>query len=375
MESKMRYNKVLDNLKIYEAGKPIELVVREYGVDEKDIIKLASNENPRGCSKLVQDAICKDVSKMNLYPDDSMYELKENLAKRFDVGSKNVIIGAGSDQVISFAVDAKANKNNSVLMAKTTFAMYEIYARQTGTTILKTPSHQHNLEEFLDIYQKNSDISIIFLCLPNNPLGECLDKEKVYNFLDKIGSDTLVIVDGAYQEYAKYKDKKKEIEPKDIIEKYPNVIYLGTFSKAYGLGGMRCGYGIAQADMIKSLMKLRAPFNITTLSLKAGIVALNDEEFVQDCIKENFEQMLIYEKFAEELGFDFIDSYTNFITLEFKNGKNSGEISEKLLKKGIIVRNLGAYGMNAIRVTIGTPEQNVRFMREFKKIYLNDMEG
>ena len=371
----MRYNKVLDNLKIYEAGKPIELVVREYGVDEKDIIKLASNENPRGCSKLVQDAICKDVSKMNLYPDDSMYELKESLAKRFDVESENVIIGAGSDQIISFGVNAKANSKNKVLMAKTTFAMYEIYARQTGTTILKTPSHQHNLEEFLDIYRKNQDIAIIFLCLPNNPLGECLDRDDVYSFLDEIDRDTLVIVDGAYQEYAKYKDEKKEIEPKDIIERYPNVLYLGTFSKAYGLGGMRCGYGIAQADMIKSLMKLRAPFNITTLSLKAGIVALNDEEFVQDCVKENFEQMIIYEKFAEELGFDFIDSYTNFITLEFKNGKNSGEISEKLLKKGIIVRNLGAYGMNAIRVTIGAPEQNVRFMREFKKIYLNDMEG
>ena len=371
----MNFNSVLDSLKIYEAGKPIELVVREYGVDEKNIIKLASNENPRGCSPLVQNAVCKDVSRMNLYPDDSMYELKEKLAGRFDVQSENVIIGAGSDQIISFGVHAKANRDNKVLMAKTTFAMYEIYARQTGTTILKTPSHQHNLEEFLEIYRQNSDIAVIFLCLPNNPLGECLGRDEVYDFLDKIDSDTLVIVDGAYQEYAKHKDMKKEIEPKDIIQKYPNVLYLGTFSKAYGLGGMRCGYGIAQEDMVKALMKLRAPFNITTLSLKAGIVALDDEEFVQNCIKENFKQMKIYEDFASELGFDFIESYTNFITLEFKNGKNSGEISEKLLKKGIIVRNLGAYGMNAIRVTIGTPEQNVRFMKEFKKIYLNDMEG
>ena len=368
---KMKFNAVLDNLKIYEAGKPIELVVREYGVDEKDIIKLASNENPRGCSKKVQDAVCKDVSKMNLYPDDSMYELKEKLASRFDVKSTNVIIGAGSDQIISFGVHAKANKNNKVLMAKTTFAMYEIYARQTGTTILKTPSHQHNLSEFLDIYKKNKDIAVIFLCLPNNPLGECLDKDDIYDFLDQIDNDTLVIVDGAYQEYAKYKDAKKEINPKDIISKYPNVLYLGTFSKAYGLGGMRCGYGIASEDMIKALMKLRAPFNITTLSLKAAIVALEDEKFVQDCIKENFEQMSIFEKFVKELGFDYIDSFTNFITLEFKNDQNSSEISEKLLKKGIIVRNLGAYGMNAIRVTIGTASQNLRFMSEFRKIYSN----
>jgi len=369
--NKMKFNDVLDNLKIYEAGKPIELVVREYGVDEKDIIKLASNENPRGCSKKVQVEVCKDVSKMNLYPDDSMYELKEKLASRFDVKSANVIIGAGSDQIISFGVHAKANKNNKVLMAKTTFAMYEIYARQTGTTILKTPSHQHNLSEFLDIYKKNKDIAIIFLCLPNNPLGECLDRDDVYEFLDQINKNTLVIVDGAYQEYAKYKDAKKEINPKDVISRYSNVLYLGTFSKAYGLGGMRCGYGISQEKMIKALMKLRAPFNITTLSLRAGIVALEDEKFVQDCIKENFEQMSVFEKFAKELGFDFIESFTNFITLEFKNDKNSSEISEKLLKKGIIVRNLGAYGMNAIRVTIGTPKQNRRFMSEFKKIYSN----
>ena len=374
-DNNMKYNSVLDNLKIYEAGKPIELVVREYGIDEKDIIKLASNENPRGCSPAVQDAVCKDVSKMNLYPDDSMYELKEKLASRFGVESESIIIGAGSDQIISFGVHAKANKNNKVLMAKTTFAMYEIYARQTGTMILKTPSHQHNLKEFLEIYKQNRDIAVIFLCLPNNPLGECLDSDEVYKFLDAIDTNTLVIVDGAYQEYAKYKDKKKEINPSDIIVKYPNVLYLGTFSKAYGLGGMRCGYGIADKDMIKALLKLRAPFNITTLSLKAAIVALDDEKFVQDCIKENFAEMKLFEKFAIELGFDFIQSYTNFITLEFKNDKNSSEISEKLLKKGIIVRNLGAYGMNAIRVTIGTPEQNLRFIKEFRDIYLNDMEG
>ncbi|MCF6172390.1 MAG: histidinol-phosphate transaminase [Campylobacteraceae bacterium] len=371
----MKFNDVLDGLKTYEAGKPIELVVREYGIDEKDIIKLASNENPRGSSPLVYDALCKEISKINLYPDDSMYELKEKLAKRFDVSSKNVIIGAGSDQVISFGVQAKANKNNKVLMAKTTFAMYEIYARQSGTEILKTPSHQHNLREFLEIYQKNSDIAIIFLCLPNNHIGECLDRDDVYKFMDKIDRDTLVIVDGAYQEYAKYKDRKKEINPKEIIKKYPNVLYLGTFSKAYGLGGMRCGYGIAEENIIKSLMKLRAPFNITTLSLKAGIVALDDEKFVENCIIENFEQMNIFEKFAKELGFNFIQSFTNFITLEFDNDKNSSQISEKLLKKGIIVRNLGAYGMNAIRVTIGTPEQNQRFMKEFRRIYLNKMEG
>lgn len=364
----MKFNKVLDNLKIYEAGKPIELVVREYGVNEKDIIKLASNENPRGCSPKVLQAVKDEAHKMNLYPDDSMYQLKEGLAKKFSVQSSNIVIGAGSDQVLSFALQSKANENTAILMARTTFATYEIYGRQSGAKILKTPSHMHNLDEFLEMYKANPEISIIFLCIPNNPLGECLDISDVYAFLDQIDKETLVVVDGAYQEYAKYKDKNKAINVQELISKYENVLYAGTFSKAYGLGGMRCGYGIASEEIIKAFHKLRPPFNITTLSLKAGIVALQDEEFVEESIKENFSEMVRYEDFAKENGFDFIQSYTNFITLKYDDGQNSSEIAQKLLKKGIIVRDLSAYGMNAIRVTIGTPQQNSRFFEIYKTL-------
>ena len=365
----MQFNTVLDQLKIYEAGKPIELVVREYGIESKDVIKLASNENPRGCSPKVIEAVRNEATKMNLYPDDSMYELKEALAKKFGVQESNVIIGAGSDQVISFAVHAKANATNKVLMAGITFAMYEIYALQTGAQILKTPSKTHDLKELLELYKANPDIGVIFLCLPNNPLGECLDTKDVYAFLNEIRPETLVIIDGAYQEYAGFKDGAKRIVPSDLIAKYPNSIYLGTFSKAYGLGGMRCGYGIAQPEVIRSLLKLRAPFNITNLTLKAAIVALGDQAFVDASVKENFEEMKAYEAFAKELGFKTMPSYTNFIVLEFDASKNSGEIAQKLMEKGIIVRNLGSYGMNAIRVTIGTPEQNARFFELFKTIY------
>lgn len=366
----MQFNEVLDQLKIYEAGKPIELVVREYGIDAKDVIKLASNENPRGCSPKVIEAVRNEATKMNLYPDDSMYELKEALAAKYGVSEANVIIGAGSDQVISFAVHAKANANTKVLMAGITFAMYEIYALQTGAKILKTPTAGHNLQEMLEIYKANKDISVIFLCLPNNPLGECLDTKDVYAFLDEISPETLVVIDGAYQEYASFKDTAKKIVPSEIIAKYPNTLYSGTFSKAYGLGGMRCGYGIAQPEVIKALLKLRAPFNITNLTLKAAIVALSDDVFVQASVKENFEQMKAYEAFAKELGFKTIESYTNFIVLEFDATKSSSAIAQKLMEKGIIVRNLGAYGMNAIRVTIGTPEQNERFFECFKTIYM-----
>jgi len=354
----MTFNKVLDDVKIYEAGKPIELVVREYGVKPEDIIKLASNENPYGTSPKVVKKL-EEVSKNAfVYPDDSMYELKDALANKFDVDENNIIIGAGSDQVIEFCVHAKCNADSKILMAKTTFAMYEIYGRQTGATILKTPSDQHNLDEFREIY-KTQGADIIFLCLPNNPLGECLDAKDVYNFLDEIDENTLVVLDGAYQEYATYKDKAKAVNPSDVIAKYPNTIYLGTFSKAYALGGMRVGYGIAQPEIINNLFKLRPPFNITTPTLASAIEALKDEEFVNDCIVKNFEQMKRYEDYANSKTFKYIASYTNFITM-YIDGYNSKEIAQKLLEKGVIVRDMTGYGFNALRITIGTDAQNTR---------------
>lgn len=354
----MEFNKVLENVNVYEAGKPIELVVREYGVNEDEIIKLASNENPYGTSKDVVAAISKKAINSYVYPDDSMYELKEALAKKFSVNDCNIIIGAGSDQVIEFCVHAKCNENSKVLMSKTTFAMYEIYSKQVGAKILKTSSNEHNLDEFRKLY-KEEGADIIFLCLPNNPLGECLDANEVYKFLDDVSTDTLVVLDGAYQEYAKYKDKKKEIKVTDVISKYSNVIYLGTFSKAYGLGGMRVGYGISNKNIIQSLHKLRPPFNITTLSLEGAIEALKYEEFVADCIEKNFEQMKRYEEYAKDKGFEYIPSYTNFITI-YLDGYSSKNIAQDLLEKGVIVRDMTGYGFNALRITIGTDEQNTK---------------
>ncbi|MEA3513369.1 MAG: histidinol-phosphate transaminase [Campylobacterota bacterium] len=354
----MIFNKVLDEVSVYEAGKPIELVVREYGVNPRDIIKLASNENPYGTSPDVVDVISRKAISSYVYPDDSMYELKEALAKRFKVKDKNIIIGAGSDQIIEFCVHAKCSKDSKVLMAKTTFAMYEIYAKQTGATILKTPSDQHNLDEFREIYKKEG-ADIIFLCLPNNPMGECLDTYDVYKFLDEVDKDTLVVLDGAYQEYAKYKDEAKKILVGDVTKRYPNVIYLGTFSKAYGLGGMRVGYGIANSDIINTLYKLRPPFNVTTLSLEGAKEVLKQKSFVKKTIKKNFEQMKRYEEYAKEKKLKYIPSYTNFITIY--TGKNSSkEIAQQLLEKGVIIRDMTGYGLNAIRITIGTSEQNTK---------------
>ncbi|MDF1880332.1 histidinol-phosphate transaminase [Sulfurimonas sp. MAG313] len=363
----MIFNDTLDGVKTYEAGKPIELVVREYGVDPKDIIKLASNENPYGTSPKVVKAVQNIAHKMFLYPDDSMYVLKEGLSKKFDVQEDELIIGAGSDQVIEFAVHSKLNSKTKVLMNSITFAMYEIYARHVGAQIIRTSSREHDLEEFYRLYLEHKP-EIIFICTPNNPTGDAIDTKKLKDFLKKIDNNTLVVVDGAYMEYSAYKDPSKSVSAKELICEFSNVLYLGTFSKAYGLGGMRTGYGIANKGIIKAFYKLRPPFNITTLSLEAATVALSDEAFVQECIAKNFEQMKDYENFAKEMGLEIIDSYTNFVTLCLNDTQSSSEISLSLLKKGMIVRDLTGYNLNAIRVTVGTSAQNKRFFELFKDI-------
>ena len=356
----MKFNKKLENIKTYEAGKPIELVVREFGIAAKDIVKLASNENPYGCAPKVKEAVTKIVSNMALYPDDSMTKLKKALSNRFEVKDENLIIGSGSDQVIEFLMHAKADSNSKILINSVTFAMYEIYAKHVGAQIVRTASQKHDLDEFYELY-KSEKPSIIFLCTPNNPTGDAIDAKELFDFVAKIDSETLVVVDGAYMEYAIKKDESKRVEPKDLIQKFENVIYLGTFSKAYGLGGMRVGYGISSAKIVKELYKLRPPFNITTLSLEAASVAVEDEEFVNRCITLSFEEMNRYEEFAKSKKIAIIESYTNFVTLCLNDNQNSSDLASSLLKKGMIVRDLSAYGMNAIRVTVGTQAQNSRF--------------
>ncbi|HEX5623260.1 MAG TPA: histidinol-phosphate transaminase [Sulfuricurvum sp.] len=356
----MKFNSALETIKTYEAGKPIELVVREYGIDKDQIVKLASNENPFGCSPKVKEAVRSIIDNMSLYPDDSMVKLKDALSEKYGIQKNEMVIGAGSDQVIEFAIHAKAHAGSKVLMNSVTFAMYEIYAKQVGAVIVRTASREHNMEEFYALYQEHKP-SIIFLCTPNNPTGDALDAESMLAFIEKIDNDTLVIVDGAYMEYARFKDPSKAVEPRDLVQRFENVLFLGTFSKAYGLGGMRVGYGIAQHHIIENLYKVRPPFNITTLSLEAASVALEDEAFVEECIADNFSQMKRYEAFADHKKIQLIDSYTNFVTLSLPEAKNSSQIAQELLKKGMIVRDLSSYGLNAIRVTIGTEVQNSRF--------------
>ena len=362
----MRFNKVLENIKTYEAGKPIELVVREFGIAPEDVVKLASNENPIGTNPAVQKVIEKNAPKAHLYPDDSMFELKEALASKYAVDKTNIIIGAGSDQVLEFLSRALLDESSSVLMSAVTFAMYEIYAKQMGAKIYKTASYEHKYDEFIEAYRMYKP-KIIYLCTPNNPTGDATSKEEVLKIINAVDKETLIVVDGAYMEYAAAKDDKYAMAPTDILD-FENVIYLGTFSKAYGLGGMRVGYGIANANMIEQLYKMRPPFNISTLSLAAAIEACKDDSFVQASIALHQEQLKRYELFAKENGLTYIESYTNFITYLFDDSMDSTKIADALLKRGVIIRNLASYGMNALRITVGTAKQNDIFFKHFKEV-------
>ncbi len=364
----MQFNPLLDSIKTYEAGKPIELVVREYGVAPEAVIKLASNENPFGPGPNARKAIVQAADQIHRYPDDSFFALKAALGARLGVQSDQMIIGAGSDQVFDFITRALLQPGDRVLQNRVTFAMYAIYAAQVGAQVVSTRSDTHDLGQFESLMREHRP-KLIYLCTPSNPAGDALDREAIYAFLERVPETTLVVVDGAYMEYAAYRDEAKRIEPAELIARFPNTIYTGTFSKAYGLGGMRVGYGIAPASTIAALMKMRPPFNITNLSALAATAALEDGAHLSHAIAHNFKEMARYEAFAHQMGFSFIPSYTNFIALLFGEAISATAIAQKLLQKGVIVRDLKSYGMNAIRVTIGLEAENDRFFECFKEVF------
>jgi len=211
----MKFNKVLENIKTYEAGKPIELVVREFGIAPEDVVKLASNENPIGTNPAISKVIRSNADIAHLYPDDSMFELKAALSAKFDVEDENIIIGAGSDQVIEFVSRAVLDEDSSVLMSAVTFAMYEIYVKQMGAKIIRTASYEHKYDEFMEAYRMHKP-KIIYLCTPNNHTGDATSKEEVLKIIDEVDKNTVIVVDGTYMEYAEAKKPKYEIILNDI---------------------------------------------------------------------------------------------------------------------------------------------------------------
>lgn len=362
MSIKPLLRKNIESVKPYKPGKPIEEVRRELGLQRA--IKLASNENPLGPSPRALRAILKSVYDLNRYPDANCYYLKQKLSKRFGLKKENFIIGNGSDEIIVLVLRALINPGDEVIVAYPTFLIYEIQAIASGAKIIRVPlnSFRYDLKKMRE--KINPHTKLLFIANPDNPTGTYVTKKEVDEFMKDISKNVLVFFDEAYYEFAegfsdyphtlKYLDKK-------------NVIITRSFSKAYGLAGLRIGYGIGSSELIGYLERIREPFNVNMLAQVGALSALDDRKFLEKTLRITAEEKeYLYSEF-KKLGISYIPSATNFILINVE--KESEKIFKTLLKKGIIVRSMKDWGLNNfIRVTIGKREENELFIKEFKKL-------
>lgn len=353
----------IEKIKPYKPGKPIEEVIRELNL-KGEVIKLASNENPLGTSPLAIRAMRRALKESFLYPDDNCFYLKNVLAEKFKVSSDEIIVGNGSVEILPLITLAYLNREDSAVVSQGAFIWFKIAVSIAGAQLIEVPlkNYTHDLKAMLGAIQKNT--KLVFIANPNNPTGTMVTKKEVEEFFDKIPDRVLVIMDEAYREYI---DDPQYPDSFEIFRKRDNILILRTFSKIYGLAGARLGYGIARKEIITNLMKLRISFNVNRISQVAGIAALDDEEFVKRTVKvNNAGKEFLYDAY-KKLGLFYIPTYGNFIFVDF--GKDSQIVFESLQREGIITRTIKEYGFpNALRITIGTEEQNARLIKTLKKI-------
>ncbi len=353
----------IEKIRPYKPGKPIEEVVRELNLKCK-VIKLASNENPLGTSPLAIKAMRKALKETFLYPDDNCFYLKNVLSKKLSVSPEEIIVGNGSVEIIPLIALAYLGPEDSAIVGKGAFIWYKIAVNIAGAQLIETPmnNYRHDLKKMFKAIQKNT--KLIFIDNPNNPTGTIVSKKELEEFLNQIPDNILVVMDEAYREYIDDPDYPNSI---DIFKKKKNILILRTFSKIYGLAGIRLGYGLAQKEIITNLMKLRINFNVNRVSQAGGIAALDDDEFVKKSkLVNNAGKEFLYHSY-KKLGLFYIPTHGNFIFVDFP--KDSQIIYEALLKQGIITRTIKEYGFpNALRITIGTEKQNHRLINALKKI-------
>ncbi len=350
------------SVKPYVPGKPIDEVKRELGL--RDVIKLASNENPFGPSPKVLKAIQESAETVNRYPDGNCHYLRRELAKQLRVNPDQLIFGNGSDEVIVMATRVFAGVGDEVVMATPSFLIYEIASKISGATIKMVPlkNFRYDLDGIKRAVTRKT--KIIFIGNPDNPAGTYLTQKQVENLLKNIRPNILVFIDEAYFEFVDEKDYPDTIR---LIKTYKNVITTRTFSKMYGLAGLRVGYGVANRDVISLLDRVREPFNINSAAQAAALACLRDKKYYQKLLKViNAQRKYLYRQ-LESLDLSFVDSVTNFILVDVA-GNGSG-VSRSLLKKGVIVRDMGYWGLKTyIRVTIGTPQENQKFIKALREV-------
>jgi histidinol-phosphate aminotransferase len=364
----MKIPEYIKNLKPYIPGRPIEEIQKEYGL--KTIHKIASNENPHGPSPKAIEAMLKYTSGLNRYPDIGAIELREKLSKKFNVKIENIAVGNGSEGIMANILRSFLSEGDEMISSKATFIGFQVLARGRSNKYIEVPMLENEYKFDLKSILKyiNEKTKVIYLCNPNNPTGTIFTKDEFEEFIKQVPESVLIILDEAYFEYAESNPEY----PDSMKYRLDNVITLRTFSKIYGIAGARIGYGFGHKELIETIMKVKLPFEPGNLAQAGAIGALDDVEFINKSRKSNKDG---YDYFITELGkisneknFKIIPSYANFIMLDLGTPERVNKINESLLKEGVIIRPLIAFGLpHCIRITMGLKEENEAFINSFKK--------
>lgn len=341
----------------YQPGKPIAELARELGLREDTIIKLASNENPLGASPRALAAMQAALPEIGRYPDGNGFELKAALAGRFGVGQENIVLGNGSNDILEMAARAFLAPGASAVYSQHAFAVYPLATQAVGARGIEVPARDfgHDLEAMAAAVRP--DTRVVFVANPNNPTGTWIEPERIRAFLRRVPSDVLVVLDEAYNEYL---DPAQQADSARWLDEFPNLVVSRTFSKAYGLAGLRVGFGLVRPGVADLMNRVRQPFNVSHLAQVAAVAALADRAFVERSCELNRHGMQVLTEGLRRLGRGWIPSHANFLT--FHVGDGAG-VFQRLLKQGVIVRPIGAYGLpQHLRVTIGTAAENERFL-------------
>lgn len=362
MKKSVRQNVL--NVKQYVPGKPIEEVQRELGL--KEVMKLASNENCLGPSPKAVAAIKKNIGRINRYPDASSFYLRKKLAKSLGVGEDCLIFGNGSDEIIGMAIRTFVDAGDEVIIAKPTFLIYEIVSQIQNAAIKFVPLTRDLKHDLTKMREAVTDrTKMVFIANPDNPTGTYVNKYEIEKFLSTLPERVIVFLDEAYFEFAAY-ERKDYPRGTNYLDR-PNIILARTFSKIYGLAGLRIGYGIAKPEVISYMERVREPFNTNLLAQAAAEAALDDKAFLNKTLAHVAkEKAFLYSAF-KKMGLEYADSATNFIVVDTK--RDCKAVFNALLKKGVIVRDMKAWGFDTyIRVTVGTREEDQKFVKALKEI-------
>ena len=356
-------NPALEHLPVYQPGRPIEEVARETRLPVSRIIKLASNENPLGPSPRALAAIKKSLCQLHLYPDGNAFYFKRKLASKLGVEPANLVLGNGSNDIIEFLGHALMGPGAEVVVSQYCFAIYPIVAKLLGAKLVTVPArnHGHDLDAMLKAATVNT--KVIFVANPNNPTGTLAPAKEVQRLIEETPPNVVLVMDEAYIEFL---DKPLDLVPVVLSRKKPNLILLRTFSKIYGLAGLRLGYGIAHPAFIAALEKIRQPFNINSLAQAAGLAALDDAAHVRKTRENNARGRKFWESALSAMGLELVPSSANFILARVGQGS---KVFDELQKRGIITRPMGGYQLPEwIRISIGTPAENRRCARALLEI-------